>query len=140
MSEEELDTETLVFKQIDRVLRTASLDLDTYSKGDSRPRKDTDTWSHRVLLSTMFFDSFLNPIKSEEEQKEINEARQNASGPDYAGQDFERFFKAKAIFEENVKILHKNNMVFQESDEMVIDDKEDLLESGSSDVDEEVVE
>jgi hypothetical protein len=143
MSEEQLDTETLVFRQLDRVLRTASLDLDSFSDGPSgqaRPLKDTDTWSHRVYISCLFFDSFLSPIKTESDQERIDNAEEEAV-EDYEGStDFARIFQAKANFEENIKILHENNMVFQESDDMVIEDKEqDMLEPESSEVDEEVI-
>jgi len=142
MSDEQLDTETLVFRQIDRVLRTASIDLESFMDSHrNNPIKDTDTWSHRVLMSSMFLDSFLRPLKSDEQQEKIMEAYHNPKAPEKAGSDFQRFFKARAMFEENVKILHQNNVIFQESDDMVIDDQtEEKLEPESSEVDEEVIE
>ena len=139
MSDEQLDTETLVFRQIDRVMRTASLDLDKFQEGHGRILKDTDTWSHKLYFSSLFLDSFLKPLKTEKQQNEIDEAV-TESVKDFEGaNDFRRMFKAQARFEENVKILHENNVVFQESDDMVIEDNS-KLEPESSEVDEEVIE
>lgn len=145
MSDEQLDTETLIFRQLDRVMRTASLDLNNFRDGgpggQARVLKDTDTWSHRVLMSSMFLDSFLRPIKSDEEQERIKEAYENPEAPENSSGDFYRFFRARAMFEENVKILYENNTVFQESDDMVIEDKSDSkVEPEGSEVDEEVIE
>lgn len=144
MTEEDLDTESLVFRQLDRVMRTASLDLDNFIESSGTQHKlgkDTDTWSHRVLMSAMFFDSFLMPLKTEEEQKQVKQAYDNVDPEEETGNDFMRMFRAKALFEENVKILHKNNMVFQSNDDLVIEDQSPgNLEPNNSDVEEEVVE
>ena len=142
MSEEQLDTETLVFRQLDRVMRTASLDLENFNDGmNGQPRivKDTDTWSHKLYFSSLFLDSFLSPIKTDEQQEDIDEAIKESIEDFDGANDFKRMFKAQARFEENVKILHENNVVFQESDDMVIEDNS-KLEPESSEVDEEVIE
>lgn len=144
MSDEQLDTETLVFRQLDRVMRTASLDLQNFNdgmKGQARILKDTDTWSHKLYFSSLFLDSFLSPIKTDEQQEDIDEAIKDKIEDFEGADDFERMFKAQARFEENVKILHENNVIFQESDDMVIDDQtEGKLEPEGSEVDEEVIE
>ena len=137
MSEEQLDTETLVFRQIDRVLRTASMERDGMMSDESGI--DVSTWSHRVLYSSKFFHAFLDPIKSKEKNQEIMEnASENVR--DDQRDVWRRMDFAEEIFKENIKVLHENNTVFQESDDMVIEDKKDeLLEPESSDVDEEVI-
>ena len=145
MSDEQLDTETLIFRQIDRVMRTASLDLNNFRDGgphgQSRVLKDTDTWSHRVLISSMFMDSFLHPIKTEDQQKKIRKASLKARDNYEGSTDFGRMVRARELFKQNIRVLHENNIVFQESDDMVIEDKSDSkLEPESSEVDEEVIE
>ncbi|MFB6200346.1 MAG: hypothetical protein ABEJ83_05670 [Candidatus Nanohaloarchaea archaeon] len=140
----DLDTEALIFRQLDRVMRTASLDLDNFTEsnaGQTKVLKDTDTWSHRVLMSTLFLDSFLDPIKTEEDQERIDKAYDNAEEEYNGAEDFLRFYRAKNMFRENVKVLHEKNFVFQESDDLVIEDEsEEKLEPESSEVDEEVIE
>lgn len=143
---DDLDTETLIFRQIDRVMRTASLDLQNVmanTAGQTRVMKDTDTWSHRVLMSTMFLDSFLDPIKSDEDQERIEAAYEQGSEESPTdSKDFQRFFKAKNMFRENVKVLHEKNFVFQESSDLVIEDASEVegVEPESSEVEEEVIE
>ena len=141
---QDLDTEALIFRQLDRVMRTASLDLDNFMEsnaGQTRVMKDVDTWSHRVLMSTFFLDSFLDPIKSEEDQNRVDKAYQRAEEEYDGDNNFLRFFRAKNMFRENVKVLHEKNFVFQESSDMVIEDNSEIegVETGDSGT-EEVIE
>lgn len=137
MSEEELDSETLVFRQIDRVMRTASLDLENLNDAPSGIT-DTSTWSHRVLFSCEFLHAFLRPSMTEEESEQMKEDAHVEREPDEV---FKRVEYAKKLFREDMKHLHKNNMVFQESDDLIIeDDSEPKLEPEDSNVEEEVIE
>lgn len=138
MSDEQLDTETLVFRQIDRVMRAASMDLDSMTKNEGRI--DVSTWSHRVMYSCGFLHAFLKPTMTEEKYGEIkNKASETV--PDENMDVFDRVNYGKALFKHDIEHLHENNMVFQESDDMVIDDQSDeKLEPEGSEVDEEVIE
>jgi len=137
VSDENLDTETLVFRQIDRVMRSASMDLDSMNKDQGNI--DVSTWSHRVLYSCEFFHALLRPSMTEEEyNKIINESGEEVGSIEEV---FDRVRYGKHIFKRDIQHLHENNMVFQESDDMVIDDQtEGKLEPESSEVDEEVIE
>lgn len=140
MSEEELDSETLVFRQIDRVMRTASLDLENLTDAPSGIT-DTKTWSHRVLFSSEFLHAFLRPSMTEEESEEILDNAELTDNQNEADKVFRRVRYAKNLFREDMKHLHKNNMVFQESDDLIIeDDTEPKLEPEDSKVEEEVIE
>jgi len=140
VTEEDLDSEALVFRHIDRVLRTASMDLESLSDGGGGQKiMDTQTWSHRVLYSAEFFHAFLRPSMDEEKFNEI-EAKAQEPVDDFSV-PFEKVRYAKRIFKHDVQHLHEENMVFQESDDLVIEDEsEEKLEPESSDVDEEVIE
>lgn len=137
MSDEDLDTETLIFRQIDRVMRSASMDLDSMRRDEGRI--DVSTWSHRVLYSCEFFHALLRPSMTEEEyNKIINESSEEVGSIEEV---FDRVRYGKHIFKRDIQHLHENNMVFQESDEMVIEDETDeKLEPEGSEVDEEVIE
>lgn len=142
MTEEDLDSEALVFRQIDRIMRTASMDLESMSSGQAGHRAlDTDTWSHRVFFSAQFFHAFLRPSMDEEEYNEILEYASENSGS-FKGNAFNRLRYARRVFRKDVEHLHKNNMIFQESSDLVIEDEseESKVEPASSDVDEEVIE
>lgn len=138
MSDEQLDTETLVFRQIDRVMRSASMDLDSMMSNEGRI--DLNTWSHRVMYASGFLHAFLRPTMTDEQYREmLSEASESTDGEKF--DSFDRVKYGKILFKQDIKHLHENNMVFQESDDMVIDDQtEGKLEPESSEVDEEVIE
>lgn len=140
MTEEDLDSEALVFRHIDRVMRTASLDLESLSGGGGQAVMDTDTWSHRVLYATEFFHAFLKPTMTDEEYQEI---KNKANGTtDNFKNPYEKVKVARYIFQQDVEHLHKNNMIFQESSDLVIEDESDdsMVEPEDSEVEEEVIE
>lgn len=140
MTEEDLDSEALVFRHIDRVMRTASLDLESMN-ANGEYGLNTDTWSHRVLFACEFFHAFLKPSMSDEEYKEIIEKASESVDGDGNG-SFDRVDYAKHIFKEDIEHLHKENMVFQESSDLVIEDesKDTKVEPEQSEVEEEVIE
>ncbi len=136
MSDEQLDTETLVFRQIDRVMRSASMDLDSMRENEGNI--DISTWSHRVMYSCGFLHAFLRPTMTEEKYNEIQDkASEIVSGDKF--DSFDRVKYGKHLFKQDVQHLQENNMVFQESDDMVIEDNSKLEPEGSE-VDEEVIE
>lgn len=142
MTEQELDTEALVFRQIDRIMRTASMDLESLTSANGPDRTmDPATWSHKVVFSCEFLHAFLRPSMTEEKyQKIFDKAREPFEGQDSLS-PWNRIRKGKIIFKEDVSHLHQNNMVFQESDNLVIEDKsEEKLEPEDSEVSEEVIE
>jgi len=138
VSDEQLDTETLVFRQIDRVMRSASMDLDSMMSNEGGI--DINTWSHRVMYASGFLHAFLRPTMSQEKYNEmLSEASKSTDGEKF--DSFDRVKYGKILFKQDIKHLHENNMVFQESDDMVIDDQtSEKLEPESSEVDEEVIE
>ena len=140
MSEEDLDSEALVFRQIDRVMRTASMDLETLKQAQG-PSKNMDpkTWSHKVIFSCEFLHAFLRPTMSEEQYDDMIDT---AYGDNPESNPWDRIRNGKNLFRKDVKHLQKNNMVFQESEDLVIEDKSEdkKLEPESSDVEEEVIE
>ena len=140
MTEEDLDSEALVFRHIDRVMRTASMDLESMSGGvQGQKVMDTETWSHRVLYACEFFHAFLKPSMDNQEYKDILKEAENSI--DGFSSPFSRVRYGKNIFRKDIEHLHQENMVFQESDDLVIEDEsEEKLEPESSDVDEEVIE
>jgi hypothetical protein len=139
MTEEDLDSEALVFRQIDRVMRTASMDLETLTdpQGPSRSM-DPKTWSHKVIFSCEFLHAFIRPTMSEEQCDDMIETAYS----DTDGNPWKRIRNGKNLFRKDVKHLQKNNMVFQESEDLVIEDKSEdkKLEPESSDIEEEVIE
>lgn len=139
VTEEDLDSEALVFRHIDRIMRTASMDLESLS-GDSKGREmDADTWGHRVMFSAEFFHAFLKPAMEEQEHQEL-EKKAKESVEDFKN-PFDKIRYAKDLFQSDIERLHQNNMIFQESDDLVIEDEsEEKLEPESSDVEEEVIE
>jgi hypothetical protein len=141
MSEEDLDSEALVFRQIDRVMRTASMDLETLKQAQGQSKNmDPKTWSHKVIFSCEFLHAFLRPTMSEEQYDDMIETAY--SDDDSKSGPWDRIRNGKNLFRKDVKHLQKNNMVFQESEDLVIEDKseDNKLESESSDVEEEVIE
>lgn len=142
MTEEDLDSESLVFRHIDRVMRTASLDLESYgSDGAKQVRSlDKDVWSHRVKFACEFFHAFLKPSMDEEKHSNVlSNAYDKVDGIDGS---FDRVRFGKEIFQEDIQHLHKENMVFQKSSELLIEDKsgDAKVEPENSDVKEEVIE
>lgn len=122
-NDQDLDTEQLIFRQIDRVLRTASLDLEAVQWSDdtlSSPTMDVDTWSTRIWVTTKFLNAFLDPIKNQEEKEEISEIIQKATDET---EKYVHHSHSQSLFKKNIEVLSKRNMVFQESDEMLIEDK-----------------
>jgi len=143
MSEEDLDSEALVFRQIDRVLRTASMDLETLSEGTGPDRTmDPRTWSHKVIFSCEFLHAFLRPTMSQDKYNEMIDSSFTNSDNDSKPGPWDRIRNGKNLFRKDVKHLQKNNMVFQESEDLVIEDKseDNKLEPENSDVKEEVIE
>lgn len=144
MTDEDLDTETLIFRQLDRVMRTASFDADSFdagTQGDTRLLPDTTTWSRKLMMSAKFLDSFLAPIKDEEDQKRVEERVEEKAEPYEEGNDYRVMFKAQGLFEANVEILQERNMVFDESASFVLEDADEdvVLEGDEDEVSEEVV-
>lgn len=77
---------------------------------------------------------------SEEEFKEIKDYAKQESG-EFKDSPFNKIEFGRHLFRKDVQHLHKNNMIFQESDDLVIEDKSDeKLEPESSEVSEEVIE
>jgi hypothetical protein len=78
---------------------------------------------------------------TEEEYEEIIDRAYSYDDDDSSPTPWQRIRNGKDLFREDLKHLHKNNKIFQESDELVIEDEsEEKLEPESSDVDEEVIE
>jgi hypothetical protein len=119
-------------------MRSASMDLDSMMKNEGRI--DLNTWSHRVMYASGFLHAFLRPTMTDEQYREMmNEASESKTGDKFDA--FDRVKYGKILFKQDIKHLHENNMVFQESDDMVIDDQtEGKLEPEGSEVDEEVIE
>lgn len=142
MSEEELDTETLIFRQIDRVMRTASFDAESYDsgvQGQTNMSLDSETWSKKVIMSAYFLDSFLAPLKDEEDDKRVqqNQDRYVENFPD----KYREMAMAQGVFEANIQILHDKNVIFDNSASFVLEDAEEdvLLEDDEDGVSEEVL-
>lgn len=143
MSEKDFDTSKIIYKQIDRVLRVASHDLEDFSEGGTKI--DAKTWSHRMRFSASFFHSFLKGVMPEEEHARIyNKAQEiGEKRVDKKDSTWKKFFVAEELFERDIKWLSDNNMIFEQSDSLVIIDEQqeedNKLEKPGSKVQEEEV-
>lgn len=142
MSDEDLDTETLIFRQIDRVMRTASFDAESYDagvQGQTSMRVDTETWSKKVIMSAYFLDSFLAPLKDDEDEEYVKETKKEYQErfPDSFGE----MAMAQGIFQANIEILHDKNIVYDQSASFVLEDADTdtIMEDGEDGMSEEVV-
>jgi hypothetical protein len=148
---DQLDETQLIFRQIDRINRAVTGDLDSLTTGNGPDSTmDPSTWSHRILYGVEFLGSMLEPILEEEAKDQINqEVNEFTEKTNYeSGNPWRRVKAARIKFKNYIQVLQEHNMAFHESDSFVIDnpdsDKEDSggpqLETEGSEVTEEVVE
>lgn len=147
----QLDETQLIFRQIDRINRAVTGDLDSLASGNGPDATmDPKTWSHRILYGAEFLGSMLEPILDEKRREEVQEdVEKFTEESDYErGNPWRRVRIARIKFKNYIQVLQEHNMAFHESDSFVIDDpkseEEDsessMLESSDSKVNEEVVE
>jgi hypothetical protein len=79
---------------------------------------------------------------SQDKYNEMIDSSFTNSDDDTKPSPWDRIRNGKNLFRKDVKHLQKNNMVFQESEDLVIEDKseDNKLEPENSDVEEEVIE
>jgi len=144
VTEEDLDTETLIFRQLDRVMKTASFYAERYTEPGyqgSESKMDMEQWSYKMLMSAKFLDSFLAPLKDEEEQQRVLDREEKKAERFNDNPHVRLMAKAQGAFEANVEILQEKNMVFDESASFVLEDADEdvVLEGDEDEVSEEVV-
>jgi hypothetical protein len=94
-----------------------------------------------MLMSAKFLDSFLAPLKDEEDQQRVLD-REEKKAEQFKDSHYVRLMaKAQGLFEANVEILQERNMVFDESASFVLEDADEdvVLEGDEDEVSEEVV-
>ncbi|MFB6199940.1 MAG: hypothetical protein ABEJ83_03610 [Candidatus Nanohaloarchaea archaeon] len=147
----QLDETQLIFRQIDRINRAVTGDLDSLTTGNGPDATmDPSTWSHRILYGVEFLGSMLEPILDEERKEEISdEIDEFTEKSDYErGNPWGRVRAARIKFKNYIRVLQEHNMAFHESDSFVIDNPDSdeaesegpQLETEGSEVTEEVVE
>jgi len=120
-----LDEKTLIFRQIDRISRLISQELE-----DTSPRN----WSiltERFGLAVKNLEAILSPLIDEQFEKRkkelVKKFKENSEESEEKGRDpvFDKKAYHNEVFSELIKLLYRNSVYFGESDEFVIDKTKD---------------
>lgn len=146
---DQLDETQLIFRQIDRINRAVTGDLESLvdSNGPGGTM-DPDTYSHRVQQGVRFLGSMLEPILTEKKKQKIQEEINEYVDERKRSNPWTRVSVAEKRFTHYIQTLQEHNMAFHESDSFVIDkpdeekEKSEVqgVEDSDSEVNEEVVE
>lgn len=146
---DQLDETQLIFRQIDRINRAVTGDLESLvSSNGPGGTMDPSTYSHRVQQGVRFLGSMLEPILTEEKKQKIQQEVDEYLQEKEPGNPWTRVSVAEKRFKHYIQTLQEHNMAFHESDSFVIDKPDEEkerseapgLEDSDSQVTEEVVE